>query len=147
MISQAVLFSYIISSTAFQTVLGPHGHGRRRDVVLNLNPSPRTSDPAARFHTDMHRILESRRNLASSTPLVLSPLERRKRPEVLTTDIDGAERVVGMLRHMELIGVATDESYQIALGALVQRGRLRWRRDDSLIVCAADMVGEILNGA
>lgn len=149
MVSPAFLCTVycIVSSAAFQTVVTPNSHWRRRDVILNLQPTPSTSDPAARFHTDMYRILKSRRNLASSTPLVLSPLERRQRPEVLTTDVDGAERVVGMLRHMESIGVATEESYQITLRALVQRGRLRWRRDDSLIVCAADEVGEIMHGA
>ena len=102
-------------------------------------------DPAARFHSDMHRVMESRRNLSASAKIVLEPLERRKRPEVLTTDVDGAERVLSMLRHMVAIGVVTPESYRIALEALVRRGRLRWRRDDSLIVCAADEVKVIMH--
>lgn len=100
-------------------------------------------DPAARFHSDMHRVLKSRRNLSSQ--IDLKPMERRKRPKVLTTDLDGAERVMSMLRHMVSIGVATEESYRIALEALVHRGRLRWRREDSLIVCAADEVGVIMH--
>ena len=85
-------------------------------------------DPVARFHSDMYRVLKSRRNLSSQ--LDLKPLERRKRPKVLTTDLDGAERILSMLRHMVSIGVANEESYRIALEALVHRGRLRWRRDD-----------------
>jgi hypothetical protein len=72
-------------------------------------------------------------------------LERRNRPDILASDIDGAERVAMMLQHMIQIGVATEESYQIVLKALCDRGRQRWRRIDSKIVCAADEVGGLLD--
>jgi hypothetical protein len=102
-------------------------------------------DPASRFHIDMLRVLESRGNLASNSALSLSPMERRKRPTVLKSDIDGAERVAGMLQHMVDIGVATEESYQIVLQALSDRGRMRWRRKDSTVICAADEVGTLFD--
>jgi hypothetical protein len=73
-------------------------------------------------------------------------MERRKRPTLLTSDIDGAERVAGMLQHMVDIGVATEESYQIVFQALSDRGRMRWRRNDSkTIICAADEVGTLFD--
>ncbi len=81
----------------------------------------------------------------SSNNIQWKPLERRKRAVILTTDVDGTERVLSMLRHMVSIGVATEESYQIALQALVRRGRLRWRREDSLIICAADEVTVLMH--
>lgn len=135
-------------SIAFQNLDIRRRSFRRENglLVLLATKSPKPVDPAARFHVDMYRILESRRNLASSTSIALSPMERRKRPEILSTDIDGTERVMGMLLHMESISVATEESYKITLGALVHRGRLRWRRDDSTIVCAADEVTGIMHG-
>ena len=112
------------------------------------------SDAASRFHMDMRRVLRSRNDMAlsssdsaSSTSSVLdsySPMERRKRPTVLTQDVDGAIRVTSMLRHMVNIGVATEESFQILLEALCQRGRLRWRNKDAMVVCAADEVEGIL---
>jgi hypothetical protein len=108
---------------------------------LGLSPTANAAlDPAARFHSDMRRVLESRNNLSSNVSLSLSPLERRKRPSLLSSDVDGAERVASMLQHMVGIGVATEKSYQIVLKALGNRGRLRWRREDSTIVCAADEV-------
>eukprot|EP00980_Cylindrotheca_fusiformis_P016257 scaffold4829_cov129-Cylindrotheca_fusiformis.AAC.17 len=110
-----------------------------------ISASSSTVDPASRFHDDMLRVLESRGNLSSMASLSLSNLERRQRPDVLSSDIDGAERVVSMLQHMVNIGVATEKSYQIALKALSERGRLRWRREDSSeIVCAADEVGPLI---
>lgn len=113
-------------------------------TTLRLSTSGNTIDPAARFHHDMLRVLESRENLASTASLSLSHLQRRKRPELLSGDADGAERVVTMLHHMENIGVATEQSYQIVLKALSERGRLRWRREESsTIVCAADEVGPL----
>jgi hypothetical protein len=51
-----------------------------------------------------------------------------------------------MLYHMVNIGVSTEQSFQIVLKALSDRGRLRWRREDSSkIVCAADEVGPLLD--
>lgn len=127
----------------------PRGSGRKRPATKILVASKSTSassvDPASRFHSDMRRVLESRRNLSSSSKIVWEPLDRRKRPELLTTDMDGAERVLTMLQHMVSIGVATEESYRIVLEALVQRGRLRWRREDSMLVCAADEVHMIMH--
>jgi hypothetical protein len=109
-------------------------------------------DAASRFHLDMRRVLKSRNDIAisnnaSSTASVLdnySPMERRKRPTMLTEDVDGAIRVTSMLRHMVNIGVATEESFQIVLEAIGARGRLRWKNKDSLVVCAADEVEGLL---
>lgn len=81
----------------------------------------------------------------SSSQTVLDPLARGKVAQILTTDVDGTERVLSMLRHMVSIGVATEESYQIALKALASRGRIRWRQDDSTIICAADEVSGIIH--
>jgi hypothetical protein len=102
--------------------------------------------PADRFHTDMQRVLESRGNLysTSSSSAASSPMERKERPQVLSSDVDGAERVATMLQHMVQIGVATEESYQIVLKAYRDRGRTRWKLQDSRIVCAADLVGGLL---
>ncbi|KAL3925655.1 MAG: hypothetical protein SGILL_000258 [Bacillariaceae sp.] len=71
-------------------------------------------------------------------------MERRKRPTVLTQDVDGAIRVTSMLRHMVSIGVATEESFQIVLEAVCGRGRLRWKNKDAMVVCAADEVEKIM---
>ena len=107
--------------------------------------------PADRFHLDMRRVLESRARLASSTTPESSSTslndqnERRERPQVLQSDIDGAERVATMLQHMVHVGVATEESYQIVLKAYCNRGRVRWRRSDSKIVCAADEAEVLLD--
>jgi hypothetical protein len=114
------------------------------EVALNLAAATSGVDPAARFHTDMHRVLESRENLSLNSSMVMSPLERRKRPALLTSDIDGAVRVASMLQHMVEIGAATEESYQIVLKALLHRGRLRWKREDSSIVCAADDISVLM---
>lgn len=119
----------------------------RSSLSATNPPNSGAVDPTSRFHTDMHRVLKSRENLSSSSPasLSLSPFERRKRPALLTSDVDGAERVASMLQHMVDIGIATEESYQIVLKALSNRGRLRWRRQDSSIVCAADEVGTLFD--
>lgn len=93
----------------------------------------------------MLRVLDSRQSQSLDAQLSLSPLERRERPTLLKSDIDGVERVVSMLGHMVEIGAATEESFQIALEALSSRGRLRWRREDSTIVCAADEVEVLLD--
>ena len=115
---------------------------RRKNNFLSAIASSNVgSDPASRFHTDMIRVLQSRENLLSSnSENSPSPLERRERPALLVSDIDGAERVSNMLQHMVDIGVATEDSYRIVLKALCNRRRLRWRRKDSTIVCAADEV-------
>jgi hypothetical protein len=110
-------------------------------------------DPASRFHMDMKRVLQSRQrmqdeassNSASETILSMSPMERRKRPQLLEEDIDGVIRVSAMLRHMVDIGVATEESFQIVLEAVGKRGRLRWVGKNNVVVCAADEVDDLMN--
>jgi hypothetical protein len=115
------------------------------EEVTTITPLS-TSSPADRFHDDMRRVLESRGKLQSaSSSAASSPMERRERPQVLSSDVDGAERVATMLQHMVQIGVATEESYQIVLKAYRDRGRTRWKLEDSRIVCAADLVGGLIN--
>ena len=110
-----------------------------------------STDPASRFHTDMKRVLESRENAFdddssnSSSISALSPMDRRNRPAILSQDIDGANRVTSMLRHMVNIDVANEETYQIVLDALCRRGRLRWIDGDSSVVCAADVVDDLVD--
>lgn len=107
-------------------------------------------NPATKFHKDMERVLESRKSAfddssnASGTS-TLSPMDRRNRPVILSDDIDGANRVTSMLRHMVNIGVANEETYQIVLEALCRRGRLRWIDGDSSVVCAADVVDGLID--
>ena len=108
-----------------------------------------STDPASRFHMDMKRVLESRKSAFgdSSNPSStskLSPMDRRNRPALLSQDVDGANRVTSMLRHMVNIGVANEETYQIVLEALCRRGRLRWIDGDSSVVCAADVVNRLI---
>lgn len=109
-------------------------------------------DPANRFHMDMRRVLQSRKQmqeqaLSISSPqsiMSLSPMERRKRPQILNEDIDGVIRVTSMLRHMVDIGVATEASFQIVLEAIGKRGRLRWVDKNKSVVCAADVVQDLI---
>lgn len=126
------------------------------------NSTPGKIDASSRFHMDMRRVLKSRSGddddtkhdessmitatTRTTTPVldVYSPMERRKRPTVLTQDVDGAIRVTSMLRHMVSIGVATEESFQIVLEAVCGRGRLRWKNKDAMVVCAADEVEKIM---
>lgn len=134
------------------------------------------SSPAERFHTDMRRVLQSRRQRPPQTKNSASQngldslidmdsnsgvVSRRTRPTLLESDIDGAERVASMLQHLVTLGYATEESFQIVLEAFAGRGRVRWRQAtndyDSVssrnrnnrpkIVCAADVVGDLLDQA
>ena len=113
----------------------------------------RPQDSASRFHLDMRRVLETKREViegdSTSPPgkaaMTLQPLDRRNRPEVLTFDVDGAVRVQAMLQHMVNIDVATEESFQIVLEALVNRGRLRWKDKSNEVVCAGDEVGDLID--
>jgi hypothetical protein len=109
-----------------------------------------STNPANRFHMDMKRVLESRKSAFgdssnASSISTLSPMDRRNRPALLSQDIDGANRVTSMLRHMVNIGVANEETYQIVLEALCRRGRLRWIDGDSSVVCAADVVDGLID--
>lgn len=92
---------------------------------------------AARFHSDMVRLLESR-----SQPIQKST--RRERPAILQHDTDGAERVLAMLQHMVDLGVSTEESYAIAMDAILRRGRMRWKNKDGNVICAADQLQVLL---
>ena len=77
-----------------------------------------------RFHYDMGRVIESRRaRFQQNYP---DRYQRRARPVVLEHDDNGAERTLTMLQHLVAIGAATQESFQIVLRAMVERGRLRW---------------------
>jgi hypothetical protein len=106
------------------------------------------ASPVDRFHADMRRVLESRQSQLDQTDLDSddSLNNRRKRPPVLTSDIDGAERVLAMLQHMVSLGVANEESYAIAMQAFLRRGRNRWKspQNENQIICAADQLESLL---
>ncbi|CAB9500208.1 Pentatricopeptide repeat-containing protein [Seminavis robusta] len=118
---------------------------QRDDVGTDsISPSVQTD----RFHQDMKRVLESR----PESNLVIemaekSALERRRRPEILEDDKDGVQRVLTMLNRMIQLGIATEETFQIAMRACLKRKRLRWRNkeDSRQIVCAADQLEELVN--
>ncbi len=137
---------------------GPFPHNEQHAVVSTTGPlHASVSDgidgsvnPATKFHKDMERVLESRKSAfgdSSDGPgaSIFSPMDRRNRPALLSEDIDGANRVTSMLRHMVNIGVANEQTYQIVLEALCRRGRLRWIDGDSSVVCAADVVDGLID--
>lgn len=134
------------SSTIFRKVVSVKGV-----LGASINDGMDGSiNPANKFHMDMKRVLESRKNAFGDTSnasriSTLSPMDRRNRPALLSQDIDGANRVTSMLRHMVNIGVANEETYQIVLEALCRRGRLRWIDGDSSVVCAADVVDGLID--
>lgn len=106
--------------------------------------------PSVNFHNDMRRVLETRADNAKESLTSMpssSNFDRRNRPPILKDDIDGANRVMSMLRHMINIGAANEGTFQIALGALKDRGRMRWHADKGVVVCAADVVDEIYDDA
>lgn len=124
--------------------------GRTRFLDASVSDDVDATNPANRFHRDMKRVLESRKSAFDVSPnasniSTLSPMDRRNRPALLSQDIDGANRVTSMLRHMVNIGVANEETYQIVLEALCRRGRLRWIDGDSSVVCAADVVDGLID--
>mmetsp|Transcript_24303 Transcript_24303/g.57371 ORF Transcript_24303/g.57371 Transcript_24303/m.57371 type:complete len:748 (-) Transcript_24303:1713-3956(-) len=152
-------FGPFTSSSIFSFRNDPSLSGRSIHTVVSLTKSVDISvkngvggskNPADRFHMDMKRVLESRKNAfddssKDSNITTLSPMDRRNRPAILSQDVDGANRVTSMLRHMVNIGVANEESYQIVLSALCRRGRLRWIDGDSTVVCAADVVDGLID--
>jgi pentatricopeptide repeat protein len=89
------------------------------------------------FHDDMRRVLESRRQQTDAADASISQTQRphntvsarrdRKfKPAILDSDVDGAERAHAMLQHLRGIGAASETSYQIVMRAFLERGRLRW---------------------
>jgi hypothetical protein len=111
------------------------------DITNNTN-NDNYIDPTSRFHIDMRRVLASRKDMFDESSSS-SNMDRRNRPALLNSDIDGANRVTSMLQHMVNIGVANEETYQIVLDALCKRGRLRWVGGDSTVICAADIVEDL----
>lgn len=103
-----------------------------------------------RFHQDMKRVLESRAKTSTvAEKAAQSILERRQRPEVLSDDKDGLQRVLTMLNRMIQMGFATEETFQIAMQACLGRGRLRWKNygdapGSSQVMCAADQMELLL---
>jgi hypothetical protein len=123
----------------------------REESSLEASFSGNHLDPASRFHIDMKRVLQSRKQMqeeaastTSETLVSLAPMERRRRPQLLKEDIDGVIRVTSMLSHMVDIGVATEESFQIVLEAVGKRGRLRWMGKNNAVVCAADEADDLI---
>lgn len=115
----------------------------------------RSNSQQDRFHSDMLRVLASRADRGVARLAENSIQERRQRPVILEHDKDGVQRVFTMLDRMVEMGQATEETFQIAMQACLQRGRLRWRNTNSggdgashqasPVICAADQM-EILLG-
>ncbi|EEC48787.1 predicted protein [Phaeodactylum tricornutum CCAP 1055/1] len=97
-----------------------------------------------RFHEDMLRVLESRSHFLADS--LKQSMQRHTRPVILdhNSDPDGAERVLSMLRHLQNINAATEESFQIVMQAFVNRGRVRWQEHNKNVMCAADQVETLL---
>ena len=117
-----------------------------KDEDDTTQPSPQLVEPIrettlAQFHADMRRVLESRQDALA--PFLETSRERRNRPVVLESDIDGAERVLRMLEHLIDRKMATEESFQLVMQAFVRRDRMRWYNGKH-IICAADQVEELL---
>lgn len=110
-----------------------------------------SSSQQDRFHSDMLRVLSSRTDRGVAKLAENSIQERRQRPEILEHDKDGVQRVFTMLNRMVKMGQATEETFQIAMRACLQRGRLRWRNTNSdgnhqlsPVICAADQMDVLL---
>jgi tetratricopeptide (TPR) repeat protein len=103
---------------------------------------------SAAFHEDMRRVLAVRKDALQQHGYASSVAERRF-PVVLDSDVDGAERVLVMLRRLESLkkDAVTETSYQIVMRAFAARGRFRWMKSDtgSTIICAADQLEELLD--
>eukprot|EP00977_Amphora_coffeiformis_P004686 scaffold1001_cov169-Amphora_coffeaeformis.AAC.33 len=109
----------------------------------NTQSPTMTSSPTDRFHADMQRVLESRRHRmqaqnTTTTAMTTTTtnkvvLDRSQRPAILESDVDGAERVHGLLRVLCQRGLATEKSFQIVMQSYVRRGRLRWRPNQAVV--------------
>ena len=132
-----------------------YGSGSNEDTTQQHDDAE-DSSVSSRMHQDMRRVLEShhrrqqqhafyptttddRPNNNNSNDMI----ERRIRPAILESDVDGAERVHSMLQHMQQTGTAVPESYQICMQAFLKRGRLRWH-NGTTIICAADQLEVLL---
>ena len=137
-----------------------HKKNNKNHIVLESMYSDKSQESTAkqsssqqdRFHSDMLRVLSSRTDRGVAKLAEKSVQERRQRPEILEHDKDGVQRVFTMLDRMVKMGQATEETFQIAMRACLQRGRLRWRNTNSgdshqssPVICAADQM-EILLG-
>ena len=151
-----LLFSVFLASKvkAFVIFRAPHNsRAGTPSFAPHVAATPNTEHDqqhnarAERFHSDMIRVLESRKQRVSASPDFGTDTTQRRheRPALLRDDVDGAERVLHMLQHMIELGVATETSFQIAMGAILKRGRLRWKKsNDYLIICAADQLEMLL---
>jgi hypothetical protein len=105
------------------------------------------------FLQDMQRVLHSRRDAIRNDPVFFrGMMERRTKPPIIANDIDGAERCLVLLRHLQqhhsnllfqqqevetngkeddspTAGTVTlaEAAYQIVMRAFLRRGRLRWQ--------------------
>ena len=89
--------------------------------------------------------------------------QRRNKPSLLLYDMDGAEKCIQMIRHLQQQHPSSsskmfipDAAYIQIMKVILQRGRLRWKRsntythdsqnngNNSAIICAADQLEELL---
>lgn len=134
------VFSHVHVSSSFSR---SRLHASLDNTPRSVEPPNNSVDIAVRFHSDMRRVLRSRSKMCTNTILQNEQLQRVTKPKILDSDTDGAQLLISMLWHMIKIGIATEESYQIVLKVLVNRGRLRWKVDDK-VICAADAVTPLL---
>jgi pentatricopeptide repeat protein len=98
----------------------------------------------------MLRVLQSRQQLqqlVQQETQQSSTEQRLTRPVIVSNDVDGAERVLHMLYHLQQTsGSSVDETaVQIVMRAFLNRGRRRWHDSKTgAIICAADQVSDLL---
>jgi pentatricopeptide repeat protein len=116
------------------------------NIFTNNSKQHQLPDALARFHSDMRRVLSSRSHALGA--LVAQTRKRRNRPALLESDADGAERAFTMLRHVQSLHMATEETYQIVMEAFVKRDRIRWnttnKNHTQIIMRSADQVEVLL---
>ncbi|GKY91703.1 hypothetical protein MPSEU_000142100 [Mayamaea pseudoterrestris] len=79
------------------------------------------------FHQDMIRVLESRAGALNQQ--LIRARQRQRKPPLLSTeesDLDGADRVYSMLKHLVAIQAADETSFQLVMQAYCHRDRIRW---------------------